>query len=408
MDVEEGHPRPLQVLHVLGNVDAKQGGSVRATTGIAQATVIAGDRATILATVDYETDDLSIVRSGKGVELVLKPRQRPTHYCFSLPLLYWLLRHVREYDLVEVHEFFAFPTFATWIACRLRAVPLIVHPHNSLDPYDLRKHARFKQLLRPLLRRVLHDTRALWLTAQLEADRVDDFDSGTPRVITPLSVNRPEMEGDSEGFRRRHGIADDAQVVLFLGRFDPKKGLERLSTAFERVHAVMPDARLVVAGAGQESYAKAIHMMLARSAASAAILTPGFLSGTDKANAFSAADRFVLHSDNENFGLAVIEALHYGVPVLLSDEVYIAGELEAAGAAVIVPVYDTDELAKQLLDLLGDDKGTKSRDGQSRLAKLRANTRLAAERFLPETVARADASTRRRLLATPGTWVNDD
>ncbi|MDQ3151797.1 MAG: glycosyltransferase [Actinomycetota bacterium] len=397
-DAEEYPPRPIHVLHVLGNIDAKQGGSVRAVTGIAQTTVAAGDRATILATIDRATDDLSVIRSAECADLVLQPRQWPARYCVSLPLLRWLLRRVPEFDLVEVHEVFAFPTFAAWLACRLRRVPLIVHPHNSLDPYDLRKHAKAKRLLRPVLRRVLGDARAIWLTAQLEADRVDDYGAGTRRVITPLSVDRPEVEGDAEAFRRKHDIADDAPVALFLGRFDPKKGLERLIAAFERVHAVMPDARLVVAGAGEESYAKSVRSMLVGSSASSSIVEPGFLSGSDKADAFAAADLFVLHSDNENFGLAVVEALHHGVPVLLSDQVYIASELEAAGVAVVVPLTDTDGLAEQLHVLL-DDAGQKREGGQSRLAELRANALVVAERFLPETVARADATVRRELLA---------
>ncbi|MCA1708593.1 MAG: glycosyltransferase, partial [Actinobacteria bacterium] len=244
MDVEEGHFRPLRVLHVKGNVDAKLGGSVTAITGIAQTTVVAGDRATILATVDHATDDLDLVLSVDGVNVVLLPRQRPAHYCVSLPLLSWLLRRVREFDLVEVHEVFAFPTMAAWLACRWRRIPLIVHPHNSLDPYDLRKHTRLKQFLRPVLRRLLRDTTALWLTAQLEADRVVDYNTGTRRVVTPLSVRRPDVEGDSRAFRRRHGIEEDLPIVLFLGRFDPKKGLERLTAAFERVHLAMPDVRL--------------------------------------------------------------------------------------------------------------------------------------------------------------------
>jgi len=400
MDVEEGHFRPLHVLHVKGNVDAKLGGSVTAITGIAESTVVSGDRATILATVDHATDDLDLVLSADGVNVVLLPRQRPAHYCVSLPLLSWLLRRIREFDLIEVHEVFAFPTMAAWFACRWRRIPLIVHPHNSLDPYDLRKHARVKQLLRPVLRRLLHDATALWLTAQLEADRVDDYNAGTRKVVTPLSVRRPDAEGDSEAFRRRHRIDEDSPIVLFLGRFDPKKGLERLTAAFERVHLVMPDVRFVVAGTGDESYTKSVHAMLAESSAATAIVTPGFLSGTEKADAFAAADLFVLHSDNENFGLAVVEALHYGVPVLLSDEVYIARELEAAGAAVVVPLTDTDGLAKELHDLLHDDRRTDGRERSSRLANLRAHTHVAAERFLPESVAPADASIRRQLLAS--------
>ncbi|MFN6996501.1 MAG: glycosyltransferase, partial [Aquincola tertiaricarbonis] len=74
---------------------------------------------------------------------------------------------------------------------------------------------------------------------------------------------------------------------------------------------------------------------------------PGMLQGDLKWGAFHAAEAFVLPSHQENFGIAVAEALGCGVPVLISDKVNIWREIEADGAGLVAP--DTAEGTAQLL-----------------------------------------------------------
>lgn len=62
---------------------------------------------------------------------------------------------------------------------------------------------------------------------------------------------------------------------------------------------------------------------------------PGMVSGEAKAAAFQGAEAFVLPSFQENFGID--EALAYGVPVLISDQVNICGEIAGAGAGLVAP-----------------------------------------------------------------------
>ncbi len=75
---------------------------------------------------------------------------------------------------------------------------------------------------------------------------------------------------------------------------------------------------------------------------------PGMLRGDAKWGAFRAAEAFVLPSHQENFGIAVAEALACGRPVLLSDKVNIAAEIVADGAGLIEP--DTLEGTVRLLE----------------------------------------------------------
>ncbi|NWJ74205.1 glycosyltransferase [Pseudonocardia sp. ICBG1122] len=387
MDVER---RAISVLHVMGVLTGDRGGATTATLAIAEATSLAGDRATILTTV-APGDDLDAVRSLTGVDLVTAPRHAPRHVSMSLPLVGWLWRHVREHDLVEVHEVFAFPTVATRLVCRLRGVPMVVHPHGSLEPYDMRKHARVKALLRPALRRLLTGSAAVWLTAQREADNLAHLGGGITTVVTPLPVRPDRLCGDRAAFRARYGLDGSDRVVLFLGRLDPKKGIDRLVEAFERVRDDDERVRLVVAGGGDPGFVATVEHRLASSRHAASVRTTGFVAGQDRADAFAGADLFCLHSDRENFGIAPVEAAGAGLPALLSDEVYVGDDLAAAGAAVVVAATDVAALAGAMARLLADD---------AELARLATAARAAGAGFAPERVAELDAGVRRGLLGS--------
>jgi glycosyltransferase involved in cell wall biosynthesis len=105
----------------------------------------------------------------------------------------------------------------------------------------------------------------------------------------------------------------------------------------------------------------------------------GFLSGAEKLAALAAADLFVLPSYSENFGVAAVEALACGLPVVVSDQVGINGEIDAAGAGVVAPCR-VDALAGALAQLVADPA--------LRSAVGRRARRLAAERFsLPAMTA---------------------
>ncbi len=156
--------------------------------------------------------------------------------------------------------------------------------------------------------------------------------------------------------------------MLFLSRVDPKKGLELLLPAL----ASVPHATLVIAGSGDEGYVASLKRLARELHIEERIVWAGYLEGNDKLAALAAADLFVLPSYSENFGIAVVEALAAGLPVLITDQVAIHREVAQAGAGRVVPC-DSDALAGALAALL-DDAGARQAMG----ARGRA---LAAERF---------------------------
>jgi len=125
--------------------------------------------------------------------------------------------------------------------------------------------------------------------------------------------------------------------ILFLSRVHPKKGCDLLLDAFRHLAAQHPDLHLVIAGPDPHHLTPA----LARQAQAAGIadrvhLLP-MLEGDQKWGAFCAAQVFALPSHQENFGIAVAEALACAKPVLLSDKVNIWQEIVADGAGFAAP-----------------------------------------------------------------------
>jgi glycosyltransferase involved in cell wall biosynthesis len=140
--------------------------------------------------------------------------------------------------------------------------------------------------------------------------------------------------------------------LLFLSRIHEKKGVDILLDAYAKLVASAPSTNafpaLVVAGpCADPEYLDGLRKKAAAIPAPGLVLWPGMLQGDAKWGAFRAADAFVLPSHQENFGIAVAEALACGAPVLISNQVNIWREVEAAGAALVGP--DTADGTYQLL-----------------------------------------------------------
>lgn len=278
-----------------------------------------------------------------------------------------LLRHVlatcRRFDAVHVHSVWNLPSYvAAWIAVLLR-VRLVISPHGSLEPYDLRKHAGAKRLLGPLfVRPLLSRAHVVLCTTEREADQLTTYGATVRTAVLTL----PSFGGPAHAEHLTRP-ADEARELLFLGRLDPKKGVEVLLETMERLP---PDVRLTIAGDGEPAYADGLRALGRSDALADRVRFVGWLTGEQKASAYAAADLFVLLSYNENFGITVMEAAEHGVPVVLTTEVYAGQALVDEGAAVLA-THDPDEAATVITGLLAD--------AQRREAMSAAGVRLAAQ-----------------------------
>ena len=310
---------------------------MQAVIDLSRAAGSVGDNCEVATIVDQSASrSRARGRSGSVVFHEFAPSW-PARLGNSWSLIKWLVRNARDFDLVEIHEVFTAAALLTATVARWKRVPFIVRPHGSLDPFDLRQHRAAKALLSPVFGyALLRPAGALCFTSSEELRRSRVFGSKAPRYSIPLPVHVTANPGRRAEFRQGIGVEPETFVVLFLSRINYKKGLERTLEAVATVHASGAPIVLVIAGDGEAQYVSHIQRRMDQLGIHTLVRFIGFVTGQAKADAFAGADAFVLCSDNENFGMTIIEALAAGTPVVISNRVYLAAELKARGAALVI------------------------------------------------------------------------
>ncbi len=296
---------------------------------------------------------LVLARRGHEVEIVsldgpnargVKEFPAPVHalgpgrggYGYSPRFLPWVKEQRARFDAVVVHGIWQYHSFGVWRALHKTATPYFVFPHGMLDPWFNRtyplKHLK-KLLYWPWAEyRVLRDARAVLFTSEEERllaresfhlyrcqEEVVSY--GTAAPATDLSSAREDFLNFQPHLRSR-------DFLLFLGRLHEKKGCEELI----RATAATPSIDLVLAGpCADDDYLRRLKRLTSELNLAGRVTFTGMLSGSAKWGAFAAAAAFILPSHQENFGIAIAEALACGVPVLISNQVNIWREIVADG-----------------------------------------------------------------------------
>jgi glycosyltransferase involved in cell wall biosynthesis len=276
-------------------------------------------------------------------------------YAFAPNVVSWLEDHASSFDVVTVRGIWQFHSFAARCAMKRLSRPYFVFTHGMLDPWFKRTYP-LKHLKKCLYwpwgeYRVLRDAAGVCFTC--EEERVLARESFRPykcrEVVVSYGTARPagDPEAQKETFLARFPHLRGKRVLLSLGRIHPKKGCDLLISAFAKIAVQDETLHLVMAGPDQTGWQAALQQRAKLEGIAERITWPGMLSGDAKWGAFHSAEAFVLPSHQENFGIAVAEALACGLPVLISDKVNIWREIQEDGAGLVAP--DTLEGTLHLL-----------------------------------------------------------
>jgi glycosyltransferase involved in cell wall biosynthesis len=161
-------------------------------------------------------------------------------------------------------------------------------------------------------------------------------------TVTPNGIDHAIFH---PGARQR--IEMPGRYVLFVGTLEPRKNLNVLLDAWDKLSADFKDTWLVIAGASGEVF-RSVNLSPDRER----VCFPGYLDDEALAGLYANASLFVLPSREEGFGLPALEAMACGAPVLVSD----GGALpEVVGeAAVIFSLSEPSGLRDALKTCLSD------------------------------------------------------
>jgi len=380
--------RRLRILHVSGGLGPNLGGPSRAAREMCAAIAARGHLVTLFSTNLNHRGTWSPLRSPRlldvptqmwlredGYDLQYFPVRWPTRFSYAPSMVPAIRRAMADADVVHIHSLYLFTSLVAAREARRLGIPYVVRPHGTLDPYLRRRHRWRKAALDlAFQRRDLDLAAAIHYTSQEESDLARPLGFRAPSMVVPHGFDVSELRhlpAPSE-YGRSHPALADADLVVFLGRITPKKGLDILLSAFATVAADHPRAMLVIAGPDDEGHGDKVRALVRHLRLEDRVHMPGMLLGREKLELLAAAQVWVLPSHSENFGVAVVEAMACGLPVVISDRIAIHDQVTNAGAGLVVGV-DSGEVARAIASLL-DNPAMRRRLGK-------AAARLAREQF---------------------------
>lgn len=333
----------MTILHITADMDPRSGGVCQAVR-----TIIAGlaGRGVSSEVVSLDDPALSYVTTAQFPLHALGPGRGP--WAYSPRLGPWLADNLRRFDAIVVHGLWLYTSYAARRAWRSQgpaAPPLFVMPHGMLDPYFQRAPGRRIKAVRNWLYwkvvegAVVNEATGVLFTCEEERRLArEPFRPYQPRHELVVGLGVEEPPAFSLAMRAASAAALPAvhqPYLLFISRIHEKKGVSLLVSAYAGGAAGPTAPPLVVAGPGLETPYGQVVRGIAAGATAGAVTFPGMLAGDAKWGAFYGAAAFVLPSHQENFGIAVVEALACGKPVLISNQINIWREIEAAGAGLV-------------------------------------------------------------------------
>ncbi len=364
----------MKILHVIASLSQESGGPAKAILEMAAVVAERGHQVTIYTT-DHggEVVDIGPARA-VGVEVQIFPVQFPYYWKRSSKMGAALKENCSKFDVVHIHSLYLYHSWVAGSLCQKQGVPYIVRPHGTLDPYLYRRHRLRKSIMDALFQnRVLRNAAAIHFTTEEEMNLATRYVFGTPGQVVPNGLKIGDYIDLPEpgSFRLRYPETNGRRIVLFLSRLNFKKGLDILVPAFAAASKKYDDLHLVIAGPDEGMKSKVLSWVSDNNIGKRVTFT-GMLRGNETLAAFRDAELFALPSYSENFGIAVVEAMACGVPVIISDKVNIWHEIDRAGAGIVVPA-EVSSFSNALIQALGNESNLLEMGQQAKL--------LAAEKF---------------------------
>lgn len=350
---------PMLFLHVIPSMDPLAGGVSQAVRTLVKGLASQNIESEIVCLDSPEVEHVNNLDASVSA---LGPGHGP--WSFSKRLSPWLRSNIKRFDVVIVHGLWLYQSFAVRrffskigeVRCR---PSWYVMPHGMLDPYFQRDPSRRLKAIRNSAywrvaeKAVINQSDGVLFTCseEMRLARVP-FPGYSPvsEKVVGLGVEEPPvfLESMDREFKKSCPGLGNRPYILFLSRIHPKKGLDLAIEAYvvessTRRSKADPIPALVIAGPLDSAYAREMLEMVAKltlqndvgdlsDESRPSIVFTGMLAGEAKWGAFHGCNAFLLPSHQENFGIAVVEALACSKPVLISNEINIWREIEEAGA----------------------------------------------------------------------------
>lgn len=375
----------MRILHVVPSYlpALRYGGPILSVHGLCKALVAQGHEVEVFTTsVDGPRDSdvplgVSVNCDGVKVWYFSVPHLRRLYWCPKMTDA--LRRRVSTFDVIHTHSVFLWPTWAAARIARQYAIPYVIAPRGMLVGELIRRKSRwFKTAWIEIFeKRNLAGAAVVHFTSQLEKDEATRLGlQFRATCVVPNGVDKEEIHNESDERDLPPWFACQHQrYLLFIGRINWKKGLDRLICALPYV----PDRHLVILGNDEEGYQPTLETLARQEGVRDRISFIGPVYGLDKRVILKHAEALVLPSYSENFGNVVLEGMAAGCPVVVTPEVGAADLVLEAGAGIVLD-GSPEKLGRGIADLIADPERGSTMGQRGRDA--------AASKYTWEAIAR--------------------
>jgi len=245
---------------------------------------------------------------------------------------------LKQFDVILTHQLYNFQNIYLVILSRINKKPFILMPHGTMTIYQKKQH-RIRKLFVDFLffNSVKKNCSSIAVATDIEHKQLSvRFRRKSRNIGIGFSLKSKAPVGkDREG----------SIVFAFLGRLAEVKRVDLTIAAFKIFSDTHPDSKLEIIGDGEHKIVNDLKHLSKKLDLEERITFHGWLDSVEKTKVLQKCSFLILNSENENFGIAAVEAQSLGIPVLVTKFVGYSEVVEKYGAGFVIKSLDIDSLA---------------------------------------------------------------
>lgn len=299
----------MNICHVISSIDKNAGG-----TSTYEQTILN-------ELVKYISVNLITIKSSDPITINAKVNLYTANKSISyLNILSNELENIFEQldcDLYHGNGLWQYPVHIMALKAKQKNKPYIISPHGMLEPWALSNKSLKKKIALSLYQaKDLENANCIHALSEYELKNIRKLKLNNPIAIIPNGI-------DINKFTPAHIIEPKLiNVVLFLSRIHPKKGVDLLIEAWSQIEVkIRKNWCLRIIGNGEPNYVNRLQKLIKNKSLTGEIILAGPKFDQDKLYEFQNSDLFVLPSYSEGFPMALIESLACGLPAITTKGV---------------------------------------------------------------------------------------